>query len=253
MRHAARPLEQVVDEVERARVRPVEVLEHQHHGRRRGEPLEERAPRGEQLLGRRCPARRPAAPAARARSSAAPPRRARAPRRSPRPSPGSSRSSSLSSEAAARRGPSRPAPRSVMPSPYAGRAALVPPDRLHEAVDVLQNSHARRLLPMPAGPDDRHEPGPPLAGGGVEQVLEQPQLVVAADERRLQRLRRGCGRRRSATTRSARHAGHRRRLALEHLLAGRLERDGRWPPPAGSPRPRARCPAAPPTGAAPRC
>ena len=51
-----------------------------------------------------------------------------------------------------------------------------------------------------------HEPGPPLAAGRVEQVLEQPELVVAADERRLERLGR-LRPPRSATTRSARHAG----------------------------------------------
>ena len=47
----AAPLEQVVDEVEQARVGVVVVLEHHDHGRGRGEPLEERAPGAEQLLG----------------------------------------------------------------------------------------------------------------------------------------------------------------------------------------------------------
>ena len=89
----------------------------------------------------------------------------------------------------------------------------------------FRNSQARRLLPMPAGPDDGDEPGAPLAARGVEEVLEQAQLVVAADERRLEASRLRSRPPRSATTRRARHAGTGRRLALEHLLAGRLEHD----------------------------
>ena len=46
----AGPLEQVVDEVEQARVGPVEVLEDQHDRCRSRDPLEERAPGAEQLL-----------------------------------------------------------------------------------------------------------------------------------------------------------------------------------------------------------
>ena len=46
----------------------------------------------------------------------------------------------------------------------------------------------------------------PLPRGGVELVLEQPQLVVAADERRLEPLVAAAATR-SATTRSARQAG----------------------------------------------
>ena len=45
------PLEEVVDEVEQARVGEVEVLEDQDHGRGRREALEERAPRSEELVG----------------------------------------------------------------------------------------------------------------------------------------------------------------------------------------------------------
>ena len=39
------------------------------------------------------------------------------------------------------------------------------------------------------GTDDRHQARAPLPAGGVEQVLEQAQLVVAADERRLEGVR----------------------------------------------------------------
>ena len=87
----------------------------------------------------------------------------------------------------------------------------------------------------------RHEPRAALAAGRMEQVLEQAELVVAADERRLEGLapvaaadlgddpQRAPGR-------------HRRRLALEGLLAGLLEGDRLAMPPAGSPRRRGRCP-----------
>jgi hypothetical protein len=52
-RHAARPLQQVIDEVEQARVREVEVLEGQHDRGRGGQALEERPPGAEELVGAR--------------------------------------------------------------------------------------------------------------------------------------------------------------------------------------------------------
>ena len=89
----------------------------------------------------------------------------------------------------------------------------------------FSNSQASRLLPMPGRPDDRHEPGARLARGRVEQVLEQPELVVAADERRLERAPTGRARRDRR-----RHAGPATparglALALQRVLAERLERD----------------------------
>ena len=77
-----------------------------------------------------------------------------------------------------------------------GRAALVPLDAARRAPSrYFWNSQASRLLPMPAWPGDRDEARPALARRGVEQVLEQAQLLVAADERRLEALARGRGRR----------------------------------------------------------
>ena len=112
----------------------------------------------------------------------------------------------------------------------------------------LRNSQARRLLPIPAGPDDADQPGAALAPGGVEQVLEQAQLVVAADERRLERLASGRARRRSATTRSARHAGTGALLPLSACspAASKAMRPRRR---AASPRRPGRCPAPRRTGA----
>ena len=76
---------------------------------------------------------------------------------------------------------------------------------------------------MPAGPDDADEPGLALAGRGVEQVLELPQLLVAADERRLERV----GPVAAAALRDDAQGAPGRDgagLALERLLARRLER-----------------------------
>ena len=78
----------------------------------------------------------------------------------------------------------------------------------------FSNSHASRLLPMPAWPVTETRRTRRSRAGGVEQVLEQAQLVVAADERRLEPSARPRPPR-SATTRSARQPG-RRCLALEH-------------------------------------
>ena len=46
----ARPVEQVLDEVEEARVGPLEILEDEHDRAARGEPLEEQPPGGEEVL-----------------------------------------------------------------------------------------------------------------------------------------------------------------------------------------------------------
>ena len=116
----------------------------------------------------------------------------------------------------------RPArPRTISPSAQnvialavGRRAAVVPPDVLDDAVDVLHELPREPALADPAGPDDRHEPRAASRGGRVEQVLEQPQLVVAPDERRLERRRARLRPPRSATTRSARHAGTGRALPL---------------------------------------
>ena len=105
------PLEEVVDEVEQARVGEVEVLEDQDDRRasRPGARRTSARPRTAARSRRRT--RRPAGPAGPARSSAARPDRARARRASPRPSAGSSpRRRSRAGPPGA--GPSRRAPRS---------------------------------------------------------------------------------------------------------------------------------------------
>ena len=78
---------------------------------------------------------------------------------------------------------------------------------------------------MPAGPDHAHQPRAALAVRGLEQVLELAQLLVPADERRLQRvaavLAHPAGRRRARRATPGRVL-----LALERLLARVLEHDG---------------------------
>ena len=84
-------------------------------------------------------------------------------------------------------------------------AAVVPPDGLDQPVDVLEELPGEARLADAGRPDDADEPRPALAAGRVEQVLELAQLLVAADERRLERLasgrRRRAGRRRGPPAR----------------------------------------------------
>ena len=88
----------------------------------------------------------------------------------------------------------------------------------------LRNSQARRLLPMPAGPMTETSRARCSRDVCVEQVLEQAQLVVAPDERRLERVRPAAS---AALGDDAHRAPRRDRrgLALEQLLAGFLEDD----------------------------
>src|SRR3954447_9531436 len=100
----------------------------------------------------------------------------------------------------------------------------MPPDVLDDAVDVLQELPPQPRLADPGRSDDRHETGAPLTAGRLEQVLQQPKLVVAADERRLDAL---AG---SPAVSLADHAecapgGDRARLALQRLVASGLEGD----------------------------
>ena len=245
------PVEQVVDEVEQAGVGAVQVLEHHDHGCGRRQALEEGPPGGEQLLRADRRTRRRAGPAARARSSAAPARRGTC-------------SASVSASFARVVGlvvgleQAAPAADHLAQRPEGdalavrGRAAVVPPDGLDEPVDVLQELPREAALADARRPDDRHEAGPPLAAVAWNRSLSRrssssrPTNGASSASERLRPPR-------SATTRSARHAGTGRGLALEHLLAGRLEHDRPSTRRAASPRRRGRCRAARPTGAGRRC
>jgi hypothetical protein len=100
----------------------------------------------------------------------------------------------------------------------------VPGDALDDAVDVLEELPREPALADPALARDRDEASPSFARGGVEEVLEQSQLGVAADERRIQPLRASAAAALGHDPQGA-PRGHRRFLALEQLLARGLERD----------------------------
>ena len=222
-RRVPAPLDEVVDEVDQAGVGEVEVLEDQDDRGGRREPLEERPPGAEQLL--RADARLDAEQGQERRLDPAPLVGVRdvLGERSRRPWPGSSAASSVSSRPARRADHLAERPEAD-PVAVGRAAALVAPDRLDEAVEVLEELPGEPGLADPARPDHADEAGPALARRGVEQVLEQAQLVVATDERGLERLapvppadlgddpQRAPGRDRG-------------RLALERLLAGLLEGD----------------------------
>ena len=98
------------------------------------------------------------------------------------------------------------------------------PDLLDEPVSVLAELPGEPRLADPGRTDDRDEPSPPFPGRRVEEVLDEAQLVVAADEWRFERLRpvasADLG---DEAERSPRGDGC--GLALERLFAGRLECD----------------------------
>ena len=104
------------------------------------------------------------------------------------------------------------------------RPPLVPQDPHLDAVDVLEELPGQPALADPCLPDDRDEAWPPLARRGVEEVLDEAQLRIAAHEWGLQLL---------ATADAAALGddpyravgGHRADLPLQLLLAERFEDD----------------------------
>ncbi len=110
------------------------------------------------------------------------------------------------------------------PVPVGGAAPVVPPDGLHEPIDVLEELPGEPALADAGRPDHRNESRPLFPAGHVEQVLEQAQLIVATDERSLQGLS-------STTTPTLREdperspRWHGTGLALESLVPDLLERD----------------------------
>ena len=143
--------------------------------------------------------------AGRARSSAARSRRARTPASVAAIRSRVVASSSVSARPARRRTIS-PSAQNVMPSPIRRRAALVPVDRLEDAVDVLQELPGEAALADAGLAGDGQRGAPALARRGMEEVLEQAQLVVAAHERASRPSDRPWPPR-LATTRRARQAG----------------------------------------------
>jgi len=72
------------------------------------------------------------------------------------------------------------------PLPVGRGASRVPVGSLAKAVEVLLELPGQPVLPDSCLTDDRDEAGLPFAGGGVEQVADEAEVVVAAHERRLE-------------------------------------------------------------------
>ena len=100
----------------------------------------------------------------------------------------------------------------------------MPEDRLDDAVEVLRQLPDEPTLARAGDADDGHDPGSPLPTSCVEQVLEQAELAVAAEERRLELVAPSAA---TALGDDADRAEcrHRRFLALEDLLPRRFEGD----------------------------
>ena len=97
---------------------------------------------------------------------------------------------------------------------------------LDQAVDVLRQLPRHPALADAGHAGDRHQPRALVAGRGQDDVAEEAELVVATDERRLDLV----GPAAAATLGhdpDGAERGHRRDLALEDLVAGGLEGDGR--------------------------
>ena len=138
------------------------------------------------------------------------------------------------------------------PLAVGGAAPFVPEGILGEPVDVLEELPGKPRLADPGLAGDRDVARPTLADRRVEEVLEEAQLVVAADEGGLERLRPVA----AAPLRDdpqGTPGGHGGGLALEGLLPGRLEDDRRGGRPGGGLADEDRAGAGRPTGAGRPC
>ena len=218
-RRVARPLEQVLDEVEQARVGPLHVLEREHGRVDVGEALEEEPPGGEQIL-------------LVARAVLGQAEQLREPRLDERALvgvgevllerdlelPERRRRLILLADPAAH--PHHVGQRPVGHALAVGEAAAAVPVRdLGDPVEVLVELPREPRLADPG--DAGHRDEVRLAPGGalVEEVLDPAQLAVAADERGLQalRLERAAGARDDAQRPPELH---RLLLALQRVRAG---------------------------------
>jgi hypothetical protein len=107
-----------------------------------------------------------------------------------------------------------------------GRPAAVPVERLDHPVEVLFELPAQTALADAGGAGDRDQACLRLAAGQRHHLLEQPQLLLAADERRFGQLRTTLA---AALSQQPDRAmgGNRSGLALQHLFTGGLELDRR--------------------------
>ena len=240
----------MIDEVQQARVGEVVVLEHHDHRRSGGQPFEEGAPGSEQLLGAH--ARADTQERQQGRLDPAPLRFVRDMLRDGRGDLRPGRGGVV--------GLQQPASTTdhLAQCPEAdalairGRAAVVPPDLLDQAIEVLRELPGQAGLADARRPDDRDEAGAPFPAGGVEQVLEQPELVIAPDEGCLEGVRAALATAFGNDPKGA-PRGDRGGLALELPIADRLEGDGATRGAFGGLPHQDSCRASPPTGGATRC
>ena len=182
----AGPLEEVVEEVDHAGVRPLQILHDHDDGQVLGEALEEEAPAGEELLagehlGRRQPEQLPDAGGDELTVGGI---------GDPSLEPGAEtlgydvEGVVLADE--------QPRPDHLRERPVAdalavGEAATgVPEDVAGEAVDVLEELPGEAGLPDTGHARDEHEAGGAALGGSVEELLHQAEFVVPPAERRLE-------------------------------------------------------------------
>src|SRR4051794_639687 len=74
------------------------------------------------------------------------------------------------------------------PFPIGGTPTVVPPDRLDEPVDVLEELPCKTRLADAGRSDDAHQTRSAFSARRVEQVLQLPQLLVPSDEWSLERF-----------------------------------------------------------------
>ena len=232
-RCVARPLQHGLDEVEQTGVGPVQVLEDQHGRATVGHPLDVPAPRTEQLFTVAHRGRGEAQQVAQPRFHPAPlvlvGNKVR--ERSREPGPRGVRVVAVHDLGASANHLRERVERDAFAVRRA--AALVPVHVLGQPVHVLLQLPHQAGLADPGDTGHVDEPGPWLAPGGQQQLLDQPQVLVPADERRLRRL----------ATQGAAALGddahgpprrHRVRLALERQPLDGLERDGAGGGPEGA-------------------
>ena len=179
-RDALRPLEEVLDEVDGARVGPVKVLEDHDHGAGRGQAFEVRAPCSEELIGTEC---RPVAEQ-RQEGGFDP---------APLGLVGHDGGDALADLAprrclVVRFRESRSATDHLAEGPEGDalairrRTSVVPVDVLGHPVEILLELPGQPALADAGRTDDADEPCASFATGRMEQVLQEAQLLVATDE-----------------------------------------------------------------------
>ena len=213
-----RPVEQVVDEVQQRRVRPLEIFEDEHRRALLCEPLEEEAPGGEEVF-------------TVGRDAFLEPEQLGEPRLDPGALLGVGEVLlERLPELAGRRlgilllGDSGPhahhlGERPVRDAVAVGEtAAAMPVDVAHQPVDVALELRREPRLADPGDPENRDEPRPALVARGVEEILDQAQLPLPAHKRRLET---GCAALAAARRDHPRGSPerHRLRLALELVRA----------------------------------